>query len=379
MINNILNYTDVNQINKNLTINKIKKELKKIGEKSSGKKNILVNRLFNYIMFKKKYLTVDKKTLNIINLKKFSKLKVNELKEYSDIYSIVNTLEKLNLDTNQIGLKLKKKLYIFAKKYVKCEKNVNKIIKIQKTFKSFLKKKINNFKKYTLDDCINKEDFLTFENLCDIDKKYLFIYKDDKDGKIYGFDIRSLIEFFNGTKKYYNPYNNNLFTKKTKKYMVDFYYHLKNNLKTDIYITKTKISDQYLYIRDKAISVFQIMNVELNNYVDVNWFLNLNKFQLRKLYKNAEDIWNYRAQHLTKEIKKKHIPNLNAFKMSVHEFYKISNINQMRKIILNEFYKFITEGETIEECKTGAMWMLTALVEVSPEACNAMPWLLQLN
>ena len=130
-------------------------------------------------------------------------------------------------------------------------------------------------------------------------------------------------------------------------------------------------------IREKAINIFQIMNVELNNYVDVNWFLNLNRFKLKKLYRNAEDIWNYRAQHLTKEIRKKHIPNNDAFKLPVQEFYKLGNIYQMRNIILDEFKKFITEGETVEECKTGAMWMLTALVEVSVEACNAMPWLLQ--
>ena len=46
------------------------------------------------------------------------------------------------------------------------------------------------------------------------------------------------------------------------------------------------------------------MNVELNNYVDVNWFLNLNRVQLKKLYRNAEDIWNYRIQHLTNQIEK---------------------------------------------------------------------------
>ncbi len=80
---------------------------------------------------------------------------------------------------------------------------------------------------------------------------------------------------------------------------------------------------------------------------------------------------------LKDEIRRKHIPNDNAFKMSVSQFYQLTNSNQMRNILLDEIKKFITEGETIEECKTGAMWMLTALVEVSTEACNAMPWLLQ--
>ena len=181
----------------------------------------------------------------------------------------------------------------------------------------------------------------------------------------------------NQSKKHYNPYNNKEITKNTKKQIIDFYYLAKLKSKQKKIVPKEKIEKLQDMIREKAINIFQIMNVELNNYVDVNWFLNLNRFKLKKLYRNAEDIWNYRAQHLTHEIRKKHIPNNDAFKMSVNEFYKLTNIYQMRNIILNEFEKFITQGETVEECKTGAMWMLTALVEVSVDACNAMPWLLQ--
>ena len=44
---------------------------------------------------------------------------------------------------------------------------------------------------------------------------------------------------------------------------------------------------------------------------------------------------------------------------------------------MNEFMKFITEGETEEECKTGALWMLAALVKVSPAQCEVMGWLIQ--
>ena len=43
----------------------------------------------------------------------------------------------------------------------------------------------------------------------------------------------------------------------------------------------------YYKIREEALEVFQIMNVELNNYVDVNWFLNLNRVQLKKLYQKC--------------------------------------------------------------------------------------------
>ena len=233
-----------------------------------------------------------------------------------------------------------------------------------------------SFLKLKLKDCVNEEDFLTYDDLIDIPNEFIFIYK-DSDNLIYGFDIRSLVKFMNLSKKHYNPYNNKEINKNTKKQIIDFYYLAKLKSKQKKIVPKEKINKLQDMIREKAITIFQIMNVELNNYVDVNWFLNLNRFKLKKLYRNAEDIWNYRAQHLTKEIRKKHIPNNDAFKMSVNEFFKLANIHQMRNIILDEFEKFITEGETVEECKTGAMWMLTALVEVSVDACNAMPWLLQ--
>ena len=109
----------------------------------------------------------------------------------------------------------------------------------------------------------------------------------------------------------------------------------------------------------------------------LNLTTNLNNYKLKKLYQAAEDIWNYRAQHLDMETKKKHIPNNDAFQMKVVDFYRLIDRVEMQTIILNEFHKFITEGITIDERKTGAMWMLTALVEVSVDACNAMPWLLQ--
>ena len=66
-------------------------------------------------------------------------------------------------------------------------------------------------------------------------------------------------------------------------------------------------------MKDKAHHIFQRIDI-LGNYTDVNWFLELNLYQLKTLYKEAEDIWKYRAQHLNAEIKRKHSPNNDAFK-----------------------------------------------------------------
>ena len=129
-------------------------------------------------------------------------------------------------------------------------------------------------------------------------------------------------------------------------------------------------------MKDKALHVFQRIDI-LGNYTDVSWFLDLNIYQLKTLYREAEDIWNYRAQHLTPQIKRKHIPKNDAFRLKPYKINGMTDKLQIQNIILDEFMKFITEGETEEECKTGALWMLTALVKVSPAQSEVMGWLVQ--
>ena len=50
----------------------------------------------------------------------------------------------------------------------------------------------------------------------------------------------------------------------------------------------------------------------------------------------------------------------------------------LQNIVLREMDRFISEGINREEKKLGAMLMLTALVEVSNEAAQALPHLVQI-
>ena len=51
----------------------------------------------------------------------------------------------------------------------------------------------------------------------------------------------------------------------------------------------------------------------------------------------------------------------------------------MQNIILNEIDKFISTGIDKASKQLGAMWCLTALVEVSKDAANALPHLIQIT
>jgi hypothetical protein len=114
----------------------------------------------------------------------------------------------------------------------------------------------------------------------------------------------------------------------------------------------------------------------LDNYTDPLWFKHLSFTQLLTLYIKAEDIWNYRS-NMNIESKKKIVNNGIAFNIPHHLLKTIKNYMKLQNIILDEFMRLITEGVDRDERKLGAILLLTALVEVSGDAANALPHLVQ--
>ena len=104
--------------------------------------------------------------------------------------------------------------------------------------------------------------------------------------------------------------------------------------------------------------------------------MNLGLANLKELYKQVEDIWNYRAE-LKNEDKLNFVKDGKIFTKKVHEINAIKSRNQLRHILLDDFYRLVTEGKTKSDCQTGALWILSALTIVSYDARSAMSWLFQ--
>ena len=90
-----------------------------------------------------------------------------------------------------------------------------------------------------------------------------------------------------------------------------------------------------------------------------------------------EDIWNYRS-NMTIESKKNIVENGNVFNVPLNIIKLQKSKIKMQNIILNEFYRLINEGINREEKKLGAILILTGLVEISIEAADALPHLIQI-
>lgn len=258
-------------------------------------------------------------------------------------------------------------------------KHTDSIVKIQRQYRLYILRKINKMRgpayiKRHL--CKNTEDFITYEPITNINHDLFYSLIDHHDDCIYGFNILTLIEYIRCSKntRINNPFNNKMISFENANHIIKTF----RELKRAGYIKKKRKQNltPENAMKDKAHHIFHRIDM-LGNYTDVNWFLDLNIYQLKTLYKEAEDIWNYRAQHLTPVIKRKHIPNNDAFRYKPYKVNAMTDKLKIQNIILDEFSKFINEGETEEECRTGALWMLTALVKVSPAQSEVMGWLVQ--
>lgn len=298
----------------------------------------------------------------------------NILQRKKELYTVYNTFLCNNCRSNEksnekiIKKKIKKKIKI-KKKF-----KIKKIIKLQSIFRKFL---IKNNIFYRGKSCYcrnivnNATDCLSFDDIFNISVKDYFSYT-DSNNFTWGFNILTFKELCK-SKNVINPYNMQSID---NKHIQRFNQLLKNIEK------KRKIEFKHdnklrpeLKLQQRCVKIFQIMD-SLKQYTQCEWFLKLNLVQLINLYIQLEDIWNYRAG-ISNNDKFNYTKNGKLFEIAVKDIKKIKNKIKLSNIILDECERLITEGKTVSDKTTGALWILSALTIVSKEARNALPWLFQ--
>jgi hypothetical protein len=251
--------------------------------------------------------------------------------------------------------------------------------KIQKHMKGYIVRKYTSLKGkgfMNRNVCTNDTDFYTLDNLQDIPQNQFYSYTDD-EGFTYGFDILSIFNMYimEKRKKIVNPYNR----KKMKQCEINKLLHLirlTHLLKypLDITISKDEMTPEQ-EIDQFALSIFQRIN-NLGNYSDGEWFMELSIHNIKIFMNQLFDIWNYRAQ-LSQERKNEIVsPHGNPFyNLNRITFHRSMNKNYLRHKALSVMEQFITKGINDESKKIGAMYVLSALTLVSPQAAQSLPWL----
>jgi hypothetical protein len=257
------------------------------------------------------------------------------------------------------------------------------IIKIQKIFRGFLRRKYNAlhgpaYKNRKM--CNNQFDFITMEPVEEINVNQFISYM-DVDNFIYGFDISSLYNMIVKHNETKNPYNrNNIpeFVIKNIKTMSRFSKILNESVSLNVQDDIANISNEKT-LELRALSLFQTID-SLGNYSDPQWFLSLSRGSLIKLVRELADIWNYRAQ-LTAEVKYNICPpHGDPFRIPTANIYYLqteSNIDNIKKSVLEVLEKMVNSGVDRDSKSLGAYYVLGAITLVNTAAATALPWLYQ--
>ncbi len=303
----------------------------------------------------------DSELNNIINDNlKINALSVTILRNYIKNHNILNNI--INCKGSKQSIINELKLYFNNN----TQYNVKKIIIIQSLYRrwSVLRRK----------KCCNTEDIVTMDLIYDIPIKYFYIFNDKVTKKKYGYDIRFFSKlFFDNSVKPKCPYTLREFDL-IEIVMIQKYIEKVKSLNITLDIEKPKLTKEQ-EIQHKCVDIFLRMDM-LDNYTQSKWFLDLTQNELLKFYENSRDIWNYRIQ-MPIEQKRNIINDGVAFTLPIIYLAKLNRI-ALQNMVLREIDRFISEGINREEKKLGAMIMLTALVEVSGDAAQALPHLVQI-
>ncbi len=294
------------------------------------------------------------------------------------IYSILNLTKKLP-NHNGCSTWIKKDLFLLLSEEInKLKKygddDIKKIIKIQGKFKSRRVNLLNNLRGEGYKDktkCNNETDFFTYDSISEIEDKYFFSYKDDS-GFIWFFDIRSFNKLIEMNQE--NPYTREEIPSNIKGVAKKLSVLLNLTSEDDLVNNDVLRLTRQQIIKQKTIDIFSQME-QFGFGCNISWFLQLNPRKLKNLYKNLEDIWNYRL-NLSYETKSRiSPPNGFVFNIPIVEINSITGVLQLQEIILNEIMKF-NNAVTDEDKKLGYMYFLLGLGLVSRECYEVHQWII---
>lgn len=308
---------------------------------------------------------------------------VPKISEYNLILNGSHNVAQLKYLTKQYKLKVTgNKSQLIKRIYTYLYLSFNSV-KIQKIMRGFIQRKYNNCHGPAIHNrriCTNDTDFYTMDELSELPISQFFSFK-DVDGFIYGFDLVSfynLIYKTNGQIK--NPYNRLPISDKIINEFNSLI-RISKLLKIPICVEIKDISTDLSKAKNvelKAVALFQSIDA-LGNYSNSKWFMDLNRIQLIKMFREIIDIWTYRA-HLTIQAKRNICPpHGNPFPQIVnfHYLQTAPDLDDVRKYILNVLEKLVLSGVDKDNKCLGAYYVLGALTLVSADAANALPWLYQ--
>jgi len=226
--------------------------------------------------------------------------------------------------------------------------------------------------------CVNSEDFFSTDSMKDISNNYFFSYRDLSENQIYGFDIRSfnmLSQAATGDEAPKNPYSRSIIYPSIAAKAQRLISWLTRRKLPTIWTPTVPITADQSW-KMKVVEIFVAME-QLEYGADPEWFISLSLSQQKLFYLHLLDIWTHRAG-LSQEDKERIVPTTpNLFHWGITRITAIQQLSTIRTSNTHIMKRLVSSAIQQSDRVLGAMYILTALTQVSSSAAEAFPWLFE--
>ena len=225
--------------------------------------------------------------------------------------------------------------------------------------------------------CVNSEDFFSTDPVKDIPATHFYSFRDLSDSLVYGFDARSFNMLVDKSREKNevpkNPYTRNPIGKSILDRFALMAKWLKDRRLELCWVATAPITPDQAWGM-KVVEVFVTME-ELQYGADPEWFISLNLQKQKEFYLQLLDIWTHRAG-LSQTDRERIVPTTTQlFHWSISRIAGIQQLSTIRSTNLHIMKKLVSSAVDRSDHVLGAMYILTALTQVSTSAADAFPWL----
>ena len=380
---------NINTIKVDIIKNNINKKKKCNEETELAVKNNVLEYYFNLpIKSRKAFIKIVTEDFNIPTYKEYNHLltinySVSQLKLIAKYHKLKTTGNKEYLKKRLYNYLYFSCNIIYIQKLVRCNL-IKKYIKLHGP--GFYNKRLcsNDVDFCTLDNLntIPYNQFISFKDIndhiygFDVLSLYNLFMKVTKNNKNRA-PNNELTCNANSLLNIQNPFTNIFFSHNVLQQLLE-YIRLSSLLKINIDLNYDDLAHLSMNKQTemKILTLFQRID-SLGNYTNIKWFLELDKYGLIRFIRELVDIWNYRA-NLSQEIKREIVPpSGNPFS---NEHLNVNNLPQynfaqIRKYSIVIIDLMINKGINENSCLLGSYYVLCALTMVSSDAANTLPWL----
>ena len=224
----------------------------------------------------------------------------------------------------------------------------------------------------------NDTELYTLEPITKIPSPYIFTIADSRK-YIWSFDIRTLIHGMAAGAPIKNPYiretldesamqklHSRISWLRKRKYHI---LHVNTDTLTESQVWNQKILDVFLKIE------------ALGYYANCEWFHELSRYELMLFYQKLYILWDWKLGLMPAD-KESIVPgHLASAAQRLFRFTPGENLDKdkgwWQRTVLGLIDTFISRSPDSELQKLGALYVLMALVQVSRDAADALPWILE--